>query len=433
MNRSLGIAFDVGTTNVRAALVRLDTGEMLAQTMLPNPQSKYGKNVIDRIAVSGKRRENLSKLHHEIMAAVNDIARNLSESAGGNPRDTMIFAFVANPTMGHLLAGEDPSCLGVAPHTPAFTESRTGQLSALSPDPVSDAIYYLAPSIGGHIGSDLLAGIISTGMAGSHIPVPDICRPYVRADVHVTQPDAAHSDTLRTNTIQQDASQNETSQSTATQADAAHASEVCASTMQSDAATKMDRSSKNQLLIDMGTNGEIVLRKGNRYAACSTAAGPAFESGGRHGSDVIATLSSLLGYGAVDREGRIVNEKIVSAAGMTQNQIRQIQSAKAAIRAGIETLTEKFSVTPDDFDDIFITGNFGNGIDPNAAMSLGLLPRVKANIVSFVPDAALNGAILLMLSKQAGEAAERFAPSISRLELANETRFQNEYVKQMDF
>jgi uncharacterized 2Fe-2S/4Fe-4S cluster protein (DUF4445 family) len=422
MTRLLGMAFDAGTTNVRGALVDLESGRSVAEATMPNPQSKYGKNVISRIAASGKRRENLFKLKREIWIGIHGIARDLLHRSGETAGNVEILTFVANPTIGHLLMGEDPGGLGVAPHIPAFVESRTGLLASLTegaasdraanapstgmntpfPDlgsiAAADAIYYLAPSIGGHVGSDILAGMIATGMAGPHIPIPEAFRQYVYAADRATGAHTAQKALSRTG-----------------------------------AAADPNFCGRNQLLIDMGTNGEIVLRAGERFLACSTAAGPAFESAGARGSNAIVSLSSLLGYGAVDREGLVINAKIVAAAGMTQDGIRLLQLAKAAIRAGIETLMEKLALTPGDLDDVFVTGNFGNGLNADAVQAIGLLPRVDTGVVSFVPDAALHGAALLLASERIRTAAEAFAPLVTHAELAGEARFQAEYIARMNF
>lgn len=256
-------------------------------------------------------------------------------------------------------------------------------------------------------------------------------------------------------------------------------------------ATDMANSPHLSLLIDIGTNGEVVLGNRERLLACSTAAGPAFEGArithgmmaeegaisraqigedleltvmgngeprGICGSGLVDLVGELIRVGLIDEGGRLLKEEELSSslpetlqrrimheketcfrldgAGkvfLTQGDIRQLQLAKGAIQAGIQVLLEEMGVTPQDIHHIYLAGAFGNHIDKSQAQRLGLLPDLPLERVLSVGNAAGEGAKLALLSHRFREEAEDIARQVDYLELARHKGFMDYYTEAMLF
>lgn len=166
-------------------------------------------------------------------------------------------------------------------------------------------------------------------------------------------------------------------------------------------ACEMDRREEITLLVDLGTNGELVLGNREKLLCCGTAAGPAFEGGGDiWGADMIALTARLLELGLADETGLLKEPYFeqgitIGDVYITQDRIRQMQTAKAAICAGIRTLVSVYGLTgPEQIHRVWLAGGFGYFLDVRAAVSLGLLPRELEGRVTAVGNAALAGAFL---------------------------------------
>lgn len=254
-------------------------------------------------------------------------------------------------------------------------------------------------------------------------------------------------------------------------------------------AVNLEDEKKMTLMIDIGTNGEIVLGNSSRRIACSTAAGPAFEGakiacgmrgaegaiehahleegklvykvigGGKPtgicGSGLIDIIAGLLEAGVIDETGRLIegprvvqiDENTKSAyllAGpsesgngkpvyLSQKDIREVQLAKGAIAAGIALLAEQMGITLEQIEQVYIAGAFGNYMDPAGACRIGMLPGILKERIIPVGNAAGEGAKLALLNKEELERAERLARHTEFLELAALPEFQDEFVDQLEF
>jgi uncharacterized 2Fe-2S/4Fe-4S cluster protein (DUF4445 family) len=249
------------------------------------------------------------------------------------------------------------------------------------------------------------------------------------------------------------------------------------------------------LLIDIGTNGEIVLGGKDGLYACSTAAGPAFEGAAiRHGSggvpgavshlaregealviEVIADgepvsicgtglldlVSMLLDDGCIDETGRIdaegvrkeltgwYAERLVQQDGepafvfvekangeqlvLTQSDVRQLQLAKGAIAAGVRFLLDRAGVAPDQLEAVYLAGGFGTYVRPEAAVRIGIVPGVMAKQITAVGNAAGAGAVRLLLDADSRKAAEALSEAVQYEELSGKARFQEFYMEEMLF
>lgn len=258
------------------------------------------------------------------------------------------------------------------------------------------------------------------------------------------------------------------------------------------------KNKKNELLIDIGTNGEMVLKVENKILACSTAAGPAFEGGsiyngmraeegaiqggrleggdihldvigektakGICGSGIISIVSDLLDWGIVDETGKIIDidearrkgisfglcrrivyeedgsnsfilkfgsddEKII----LKQNDIRELQVAKSAIRSGIEILLKEGDIKIEELDNFKIAGTFGNYLNIEKAIRIGLFPNVNKKKFLLVGNAAGTGASMILLSKEYEEKARVLSKNIQRVELSENRYFSDCYFENMSF
>jgi uncharacterized 2Fe-2S/4Fe-4S cluster protein (DUF4445 family) len=257
----------------------------------------------------------------------------------------------------------------------------------------------------------------------------------------------------------------------------------------------MDKKTELTLLIDIGTNGEMVLGTKDKLVACSTAAGPAFEGAliscgmrgaegaidhirladgkldytvigggvpqGICGSGLIDLLSELIRVGIVESGGRIVEadeldgtdgecyrENIVVVDGQrafliykdsknevyfTQKDVREVQLAKGAMAAGIEMMSDFLGVRSEDIKSVMIAGAFGSYMSPQSACGIALIPPVLESKVVAIGNAAGQGAKLALLSRKEFERAARMAREINYLELAADPKFQDVFVDMLEF
>ena len=413
-------AFDIGTTTVVGMLWSLTTGELRDVEARTNYQSLYGADVISRIQYSMEGEGHLQTLQSKLMQCCNDILSELCERSGIRQEHIYDAVMVGNTTMSHLAFGVTPVSLARTPFAPVFREAqekRAGELG-LSIYPLANV--HLLPNIAGHVGSDIVGMMLAAGM---------------------------------------------------------------------------DRLRGAHIAIDIGTNGEVVAVKDGRLLCCSTAAGPAFEGATiRHGmraapgaiegitmdengvycktiddaaaigicgSGLIDAVSELLRVGIVERSGRMLSRAQALAAGvpallagritgegtdacfvleagaepivLTQGDIREVQLAKGAILAGIQTLMEALSIDTEELDSILLAGAFGNYINIKSALAIGLLPPLAEEKVVAIGNAAGVGACMALLSDAERRRAEQLALTTVHLELAANPSFQEHYAEAMWF
>ena len=428
-DRPRGIAIDVGSTTVAAHLCDLNSGEVLASAGVMNPQIRYGEDLMSRVSYVMMHPEGAELLTNAIREAVNDLFVELSDQASGSVEDILEIALVANPIMHHILLGINPVNLGTAPFaltTSAAIDTRATEMG-LKAHP--EARLYCLPCIAGHVGADA-AGVIL--------------------------------------------------------------------------AEAPDRSEAMTLVVDVGTNAEIVLANNQRLLVCSSPTGPAFEgaqisSGQRAtigaiervridrdtleprfkcigsdlwsdepgfsdamagtgvtgicGSGIIEVVAEmylagiLTTDGVVDgalaertqrikAEGRTFSYVLhassdpeVSDVLVTQNDVRQIQLAKAALYAGIKLLMDEMGVTS--VDRIRLAGAFGSHISVSHAMVLGLIPDCDLEQVTSAGNAAGAGARMALLDRNARLEIAATIAKAERIETAVADDFQAHFVGAM--
>lgn len=412
-----GIAFDIGTTTLVGTLVDLVTGVDLAVASRVNPQTALGDDVIARIQKCRDDAQGLAHLQAMVLEGVNRIIDDLARKTRVGRHSVYEVVFAGNTAMQQILCGLDPSALGEVPFAPAFREALEWRAADLRLHVHPGAKVYVFPQIGGFVGGDTTAGIL---------------------------------------------------------------------------ATRLDRSTTPTLLVDIGTNGEIVLAHQGRLLAASVAAGPAFEGAriangmravngaiekvilgddvhlnvignarpaGLCGTGLIDAAAELLRTGILDPSGRFrdANElpaslpqalrtRLVEAKGEThfqlvraedsatgtplllyQRDIRELQLASAAIRAGITILLKIAGLRAEDLDAILLAGGFGNFIRRNHARRIGMLPPVPCSRIHFVGNTASLGAKRALLSTQEKQNAAGILGAARHVDLSLDPDFQLEF------
>jgi uncharacterized 2Fe-2S/4Fe-4S cluster protein (DUF4445 family) len=415
-------AVDVGTTTVVVLLVDLATGAAVSRAGAFNEQIRFGDNVITRIEAA-RQPQNLAALQHAVvMETIQPLLLRACERAGRSPNRLAGGAIAGNTTMLHLLAGEDPAPLGVAPFMPRFIEGRriTAEQIGLTVDGLEPGTpLQLLPGVAAYIGADITAGICATGMAFDATP---------------------------------------------------------------------------GLLVDMGTNGEIVLQSDGTLFACATAAGPAFEGGGlRCGTracegavsdlwmnlnpfqietktigdvslarakglcgsayvDFLATarMVGLLGttgrfeaeaWGSIPAQYRRLqdNERALrlqdgdgpGVLHVSEADVARLLQAKAAIGAGIEILLETAGIRAADVGRVYLAGGFGMHLNIAHAIAIGLLPGFREEQVRIVGNTALAGALLALVDRTTLAEMENLRQLVRVVELNLADGFEDRYVEHL--
>jgi uncharacterized 2Fe-2S/4Fe-4S cluster protein (DUF4445 family) len=420
-----GVAVDIGSTTIAVHLCDLISGELLNSGGVMNPQIRFGEDLMSRVSHIMMHPESVTALTEVVQQGVSDLIASVAKEKSIDVNDVLEAVVVGNPIMHHLFLGIDPIELGGAP----FALATEGSLNVLARDLNlrinQGASVYLLPSVAGHVGADS-AGVILAE------------EPYLRDEI--------------------------------------------------------------TLVVDVGTNAEIVLGNRQRLLACSSPTGPAFEgaqiSAGqraapgaiervridpdtlevriqvigstlwsdeqgfaesiRHcgitgicGSGIIEAVAGmylagvLTSDGVIDgrlaaksdrlvADGRTWSFRLYSGAQeilVTQNDVRQIQLAKAALYAGVKLLMSRAGI--EKVDAIRLAGAFGSHIDARYAMTIGLIPDCKLDKVSSAGNAAGTGARIALLNMAARREIETIVRRVEKIETAIEPQFQQFFVEAM--
>ena len=422
-----GVAVDIGSTTIAGHLCDLATGEVVASSGRMNPQIRFGEDLMSRVSYVMMNPGGEHELTASVRTALNELVGELLNEAEVGRDRVLDMVLVGNPIMHHLVLGIDPTPLGMAPFTLATSAAVHCRATDVGVD-LPNASTYLLPCIAGHVGADTAAAMLAEG-------------PY--------------------------------------------------------------RSLHMQLLVDVGTNAEIVLGCVTEQYAASSPTGPAFEGAqiscgqratagaiervrinpvtleprvkvigsdlwsddpgfaastaglnisGVCGSGIIEVMAEMFLAGIIVTDGtidgsaahrspRVVGDGrtfsyVLYERGdirllITQADVRAIQLAKAALRAGIDLLVEHAGVV--ELTDIRLAGAFGSHIDPLYAMVLGLVPDCALDGVRSVGNAAGAGAVRALLSRQLRSEIEVAARHVVKIETAIEPRFQELFVNAMAF
>lgn len=398
-----GLAVDIGTTTLAAALVDCTDGKILATATAVNSQRSFGADVVSRIgaACHGKGKA----LQKAVRRDLTRLMKQLLKDHPGTAARCRQMAIAANTTMLHLLMGWPCDGLGDWPFHPVSLGGKTYRAQeVLGPQsPLADATVTLLPGMSTYVGADITAGIWQCGLASSD-------------DV--------------------------------------------------------------SLFVDLGTNGEMVLGNKDQRFIASAPAGPALEGGkltwgtgsvpgaicgvriergrakvrtidhtvpvGICGTGILEAMAGLVREGLVDETGKLVEPYFhkgfplastldYQRITLSQQDIREIQMAKSAIRAGIESLIERSGISRQRVHQVFLAGGFGYYLDPQKAAVIGLLPADLAERTTAVGNTSLKGAIGLLTGAVTLEELQAIAAGAEEIVLGNDEAFQRLYIDYLNF
>lgn len=406
-----GLTCDMGTTNIVCRLYDLATGKFAGTCSLANPESIYGRDVITRQTFALKGEAEKEMLHSLLVKGINRCIERIAGESRINRENISRVVAGGNTTISHFLLNLSVDGISKSPFVPEFTEGRKLKASETGIRAGKDAELYVPGNLGGHVGSDITAGLLNHEIS--------------------------------------------------------HEEELC-------------------IYIDIGTNGEIVLKDNGKYYATSVAAGPVFEGGylscgmragsgavtevsiGREvsfrtigdrepegicGSGIVSVVAAMLKSGLIDRNGNFMErdymarryaskdildriddkERTFSLTGrvyITQDDIRKFQVAKAAIRAGIITLLKERGKEESDIKKIYITGAFGRGVKEKDLVSTGIVPDVP---LTYIEESASEGLAYVLLNEHGQMQAENIRKLTVSMFLNDAESFQETYVKEMSF
>ena len=393
-----GIAIDIGTTTLAYQLVDMKTGRRVSSHSAANSQRKLGADVVTRI------KQATEGAHAQLHACVIDDIRHgvnaILCKAGIDPGAISWVAIAGNTTMLHLLQDMPCDTLGVFPFTPVDISPIQCTFADVFGESELNASLIILPGISTFVGADITSGILCCQS-------PDDMRP--------------------------------------------------------------------NLLIDLGTNGEMALFSSEKILVTSTAAGPAFEAGNI--SQGVASIPGAIakvryltennvfrcetidnepaigicGTGVVDIAAELVRHKLADETGrleepyfddgitlannvtFTQKDMREIQLAKSAVRSGVDILLDVAEIGYNDVGQVFLAGGFGHRMDMDSAVALGLIPQVLADKVVMVGNTSLGGAVHVLLSPDAEEAAQALAARATEVNLSTHPRFNELFMEHMMF
>jgi uncharacterized 2Fe-2S/4Fe-4S cluster protein (DUF4445 family) len=424
-NEAYGIACDIGSTTIAMHLVSLLSGRLAASSGTSNPQIRFGEDLMSRVSYVMMNPDGREAMTKAVREAVNALIGNVCEESNVDRNDILDAVFVGNPIMHHLFLGIDPTELGQAPFALAVSGALQYWAHEIGIHVNRGARLYTLPCIAGHVGADAAGATLSEGP---------------------------------------------------------------------------DRQDKMMLLVDVGTNAEIVLGNKDRVVAASSPTGPAFEgaeisSGQRAapgaiervridpetlepkfrvigvdqwsddpafaeavaavgvtgicGSAIIEVVAEMYLSGIISEDGVVdgsmaaKSPRIIQTGRtfsyllhsgepritVTQNDVRAIQLAKAALYAGVKLLMEKQGI--EEVDTIRFAGAFGSFIDPKYAMVLGLIPDCDLAEVKAVGNAAGTGALMALLNRNHRREIELTVSRIEKIETALEPHFQQLFIDAM--
>lgn len=411
---SYGVALDIGTTTLVAALVNLESGEIMGSSGMLNPLVTYGHDVMSRIKYSASQKDGLLKMHRELISAVNLLVNLLSSERGIRKENIYQLAGAGNTTMQHIFANKEITGIGEYPYKPETLDAFTTTATKLSLDVNGYAPVTTFPCISAYVGGDIVSGLIAVDPQCTELPA---------------------------------------------------------------------------IFLDIGTNGEMVLLLNGRMVATSTAAGPCFEgmtisSGMRAGegaiervnlgeelsvevigncppqgicgSGLLDIVSELLRVGLINPRGRLqgnegkeeIPEKykkylcerngkrhfqLSDGVSLSQEDIRQVQLAKAAIRSGVEILFAACDIKPEDVKTVIIAGAFGYHLKPESLFRTGFLPELRNARLLYVGNSSLEGAVRMLLDKELIRESIRIAGNAQVVELSQIPGFEDIFVREMHF
>ncbi len=406
-----GLAVDIGTTTVAVQLINLNEGKVISESSEYNQQIPFGADIINRIVYASKE-GGLEKLRTKVLSTINNLIDDILKETGIERDFINCCSISGNTTMQHLFLGINPRYIREEPYVPAVLHFPKYKAEELMLNINPNGIVYITPGVASYVGGDITAGILQAGV---------------------------------------------------------------------------NRSKKLTLYVDLGTNGEIVLGNSDWMTACACSAGPAFEGGGLKcgmraasgavekiiidedtglleyevigggkpkgicGSAVIDIISGLYFSNNINQKGKFnlesenkrlkkvkeyrefvivygIETSTVKDIAITEHDLDNLIRTKGAIWAGISTLLKAVEIKPADIERIIIAGAFGNYINVENAILIGMFPDVQIEKFHFLGNASLKGAALTLISDEMRIEIEEISRKITNFELSSTPGYMEEFV-----
>jgi uncharacterized 2Fe-2S/4Fe-4S cluster protein (DUF4445 family) len=408
--RRCGIACDLGTSTVVLHVVDLESGKIRSSASSYNHQIKCGEDVISRINYA-QRPGGLRELHELIIMTVNNLIRKASCSARISLADIYFGSFSGNTTMTHLFLNLEPRFIREEPYTPTLNQVPIISSRSLGLQMNEEARLFSAPMVGSYVGGDITAGLLATPM--------------------------------------------------------------------------LRDAEKTSLFIDVGTNGELVVGNKEWLITCACSAGPAFEGSGIKcgmpasegaieqvkmnddasvnynviggtkpkglcGSGLIDLLGELFIHGHIDRYGKFKGKKSAGRLReteeglgflietgdrsfwgkdlvITERDIAKLIRTKGAVFSACSLLLKKVGLSSDQIDSFYIGGGFGENLNIENSIRIGLLPDLARDKFHYLGNSSLLGAYLILFSRKNMDLVADLAERMTYVELNTEPAYMNEY------
>ncbi|MCX7793003.1 MAG: ASKHA domain-containing protein [Thermodesulfovibrionales bacterium] len=405
-----GIAVDIGTTTIVVYLVNLDHGGIIDVASTYNSQIRFGDDVITRI-IYATEKNGLEELRQTVVEDINTLTDSMARRQSIDTADILVASIAGNTTMSHIFWGLDPGPIREEPYIPSVNSFPVWRAGTAGLNINSQAPVYTLPCVASYVGGDIVAGVL---------------------------------------------------------------------------ASKMHRSPEISLFMDIGTNGEIVVGNNEWLMTAACSAGPCFEGSGIKsgmratkgaieqirfnpetlepefsvigngkpigicGSGMIDAISGMFLNGLIDQKGRFVKERSKRiregedgpeyvfyeeirgdtkfSVVLTEPDIENIIRAKAAIYAGVSLLLKEAGLDIDSIQRVYIAGGFGNYLNPQKAIILGMLPDLPVERFTFLGNTSIAGAYLCLLSERMRKEAEEISQKMTYMELSVLRSFMDEYL-----
>jgi len=427
--RPLGLAVDIGTTTVVAALLDLDSGVEVAGVSVPNPQGGFGADLMSRLSYALSGDEARLELQAVVVSALNDLVTRLCRRAQCRPEGILTAAVVGNTAMHHLFFGLPVEDLALAPYVPAVTaalERRPSEIGAgLGLHPA--ATIYALPNVAGFVGADAVAVMLACGLDEPSPEVRLAADIGTNGEISVAGPSPAAGGRHRLVCCSAPAGPafegGEISQGMRAGPGAVEGVEVVRD--------PQGRAVDLRVAVIGGGAARGICGSGLLDAVAASVRAGLLDLGGRligSGAGLPPALGERIAEGPAGR-GILLGPDVM----LTQKDVRALQLAKGAIRSGMEVAMREFGVTPAEVDHLWLAGAFGNYLRPEAALACGLVPPVRPERLQAVGNAAAQGCKLALLSQGARERAEALAHMAEHVELATHADFEGIFFEALGF
>jgi len=428
--RVLGVGVDVGSTTIAGHLCDLTSGSVLSTAGVMNPQIRFGEDLMSRVSYAMMNPGGEVEMTEAVRGALDSLIQELCEESGAQKEEVLEITIVGNPVMHHLFLGLDPIPLGQAPFVLGLKDAADFSASELDLSCHPASRVHVLPCIAGHVGADTAAVVLATRL-----------QDYEQDEVIAVVDVGTNAEIVLSG-------RNRILAASSPTGPAFEGAQISAGQRATPGAIERVRIDPETgeprikvLGVDKWSNEE-------GFAEATSATGVT----GICGSGIIEVVAEMYLAGLLSDDGVIggpgslpsprlqPNERTVqyllyksdedeSSIFITQNDIRAIQLAKAALYAGIRLLMDHLEI--EKVDHIHLAGAFGSHIDTVHATVLGLIPDCDQDQVKAVGNAAGTGAVIALLSSQARKEIQGVVDEIEKVETATEPDFQKHFVEAM--